>query len=477
MRKEKDIIGFVDIPAKALYGINSVRAKENFPACKTFPEQWYRAIGLVKSACYETYKNLKCSALEEFGDNLNFQFFNDEIISALIKAANEVSEGKWFSEFIVPAVQGGAGTSFNMNVNEIIANRSLILINKKPGTYDIIHPNDHANIFQSTNDVIPTSLRLVIMQLLQHLEDSINLSRLETERLENENKDIPRIAYTQLQQAVPTTYGRLFSTYSDALSRDWWRVSKCFERIKVVNLGGNAIGTSLGVPRFFVLEVVQTLQRLTGLPITRSENLSDATSNLDSFVEVHAILKSHAVNLEKIAGDLRLLASDISIENLKIPAKQAGSSIMPGKINPVIPEYLISLAHKVYSNDSLITNLCAQSQLELNAYIPEIGYAIIETLNLLISANKTFRENLLVGISIDKQKAEEIYIKSPAVCTVLIPYIGYEKAGEYAKFMRNSNTNIYAANKVFKLIEESKLEDLLQTSNLLKQGFSFRDLL
>lgn len=477
MRKEKDIIGFVDIPAQALYGINSVRAKDNFPASKAFPLQWYKAVGLVKSACYETYKNLKKTALEEFGNNLNFEFFDDNIISALIKAANEVSEGKWIEDFIVPSIQGGAGTSINMNVNEIIANRSLMIIDKKPGAYNIIHPNDHANIFQSTNDVIPTSLRLVIMQLLQHLEEVINLSRLETERLEAENRDIPRIAYTQLQQAVPTTYGRLFSTYSDALSRDWWRVSKCFERIKVVNLGGNAIGTSLGVPRFFVMEVVQTLQRLTGLPITRSENLSDATSNLDSFVEVHAILKAHAVNLEKIAGDLRLLASDISIEKLQIPAKQAGSSIMPGKINPVIPEYLISVAHKVYSNDSLITNLCAQSQLELNAYIPEIGYAIIETLNLLIAANKSFRENLLAGIKIDKQQAEEIYLSSPAICTILIPYIGYERAGEYASYMRDKNTDIYTANKTLKLIKTTKLEELLQTSNLLKQGFSFRDLL
>lgn len=477
MREETDIIGKNNIPADSLFGIHSLRAKENFPATNTFSLQWYKAVGIVKLACYETYKNLKKSATEEFGDSLNYTFIKDDIINILIKAATEVSIGKWFSDFIVPATQGGAGTSINMNVNEIIANRSLVLLNEKPGTYNIVHPNNHANVFQSTNDVIPTSLRIVLMQLLQNLEEAINLSRLETERLETEYRNIPRIAYTQLQQAVPTSYGRLFSTYSDALSRDWWRVSKCFERIKIVNLGGNAIGSSLGIPRFFVLEVVQTLQRLTGLPITRSENLSDANSNLDSFVEIHAILKAHAVNLEKIAGDLRLLSSDISIESLKIPAKQAGSSIMPGKINPVIPEYLISLAHKIYANDLIITNLSAKSQLELNAYLPEIGNALIETLNLLIAANKTLKENLLNEISIDRQKAEEIFLNSTSICTVLVPYIGYQKAEEYALFMKNNNADIYTANQSLKLIDNIKLQELLETSNLIKQGFSFRDLL
>ncbi len=191
------------------------------------------------------------------------------------------------------------------------------------------------------------------------------------EKLEKKYRNTLRIAYTQMQEAVPSTYGRLFSSYSDALSRDWWRVSKCLERIKVVNLGGSAIGTSIAVPKYFVAEVVSRLQQITGLPVTRGENLSDATSNLDPFVEVHGILKAHAVTLEKMANDLRLLASDIhGGHSLSIPKKQTGSSIMPGKVNPVIPEYVISCAHRVYSNDQLIAGLSAQGCLELNAYLP-----------------------------------------------------------------------------------------------------------
>ena len=199
-----------------------------------------------------------------------------------------------------------------------------------------------------------------------------------------------------MQEAVPSTFGRLFSSYSDALSRDWWRVSKCLERIKVVNLGGSAIGTSVAVPKYFVSEVVARLQQLSGLPVTRGENLSDATSNLDPFVEVHGILKAHAVNLEKMVSDLRLLASDVyGTHSLTIPKKQVGSSIMPGKVNPVIPEYVISCAHRVYSNDQLIAGLSAQGCLELNAYLPVIGHAMLESLKLLISADNTAAAHLL----------------------------------------------------------------------------------
>ncbi len=269
-----------------------------------------------------------------------------------------------------------------------IANRALQMTGHKPGDYDLIDPIEDANIFQSTNDVVPTALRVAAMQLLLELENAINELRKAMEELEKRYRNTLRIAYTQMQEAVPSTYGRLFSSYSDALSRDWWRVSKCLERIKVVNLGGSAIGTSIAVPRYFVAEVVPRLQQLTGLPVTRGENLSDATSNLDPFVEVHGILKAHAVTMEKMVSDLRLLASDIHGEHsLTIPKKQTGSSIMPGKVNPVIPEYVISCSHRVYSNDQLIAGLSAQGCLELNAYLPVIGHALLDSLKLLISAD------------------------------------------------------------------------------------------
>jgi len=220
--------------------------------------------------------------------------------------------------------------------------------------------------------------------------ESINLLRKEVETVESKTRNTIRRGYTQMQEAVPTSYDKLFSSFNNALSRDWWRVSKCFERIKEVNLGGGAVGTGLSIPRFFILQAVPALQKLTGLPVTRGENLPDTTSNLDSIVEVHAILNAHAVNLEKISSDIRLLASDLfKHRSIKLPEKQVGSSIMPGKINPVIPEFVISAAHKVYVNNQLITQLAGQGTLELNAYIPVIGHAMLESLKLLIAANKT----------------------------------------------------------------------------------------
>ncbi|MCX6258467.1 MAG: lyase family protein, partial [Bacteroidia bacterium] len=343
MRTEQDFIGEKTIETNALYGIHSLRARENFPDNTPFHIEWYKALGLTKLACYLTYQSFKKSALEKFDEkSLSISFIPDNIIELLIKSAEEVANGDYFSHFIVPAIQGGAGTSINMNVNEIIANASLLKSGSQPGNYSLIDPIEHANVFQSTNDVIPTSLKIAVMKQLIVLEESINKLRSKVEEHENNNRNHLRIGYTQMQEAVPSSFGLLFSTYSEALSRDWWRVSRCFERIKVVNLGGSAIGTGIAVPRYFIMEAARQLQQLTGLPVTRSENMTDATCNLDPFVEVHAILKAHAVNLEKIVSDIRLLSSDLNGgKELQIPGKQVGSSIMPGKVNPVIPEFVV----------------------------------------------------------------------------------------------------------------------------------------
>ena len=373
-RTEKDTLGEKQIPADALYGIHAVRAKENFPGNTLFPVEWYRAVGIVKVACYKTYRKFRDAASKKLGNDLPFNPISDNILDALINAGGEVAEGKYFENFIVPGVQGGAGTSINMNVNEIIANAALLKTGNKCGNYTYIDPTSHSNIFQSTNDVIPTALTIAVIKLLQELEEKINLLRQKVEVYEKQNRDKLRPGYTQLQEAVPSSFGLLFSAYNETLSRDWWRVSKCFERIKQVNLGGGATGTGLAIPRFFIMEVVPELRGLTGMQLSHSENLSDATSNLDKWVEIHATLKAHAVNLEKMSSDLRLLASDIAGDKIiKIPERQVGSSIMPGKINPVIPEFVISVAHKVYSNDNLISSLCGQGAFELNAYLPVIG--------------------------------------------------------------------------------------------------------
>ncbi len=478
MRTEKDPVGQKEIPEDALYGINSLRASENFPGDIRFHQEWYRALGLTKLACYRTYRAfmraVKARSAEIPG---SLSPISEAIIDKMDMAATEISEGKHFEYFIVPAVQGGAGTSINMNINEIIANSVLLKMGSLPGNYSMIDPIEHANIYQSTNDVVPTSLRVAAMKLLIDLEEEINRLRFSVEKTETRYRNILRVAYTQMQEAVPSSWGMLFGAYNEALSRDWWRVSKSLERIKSVNLGGSAVGTGITVPRWFIMEVVPELQRLTGLPVSRSENLSDSTSNHDSLVEVHAILKAFAVNLEKIVSDLRLLSSDISgKKEVVIPQRQTGSSVMPGKINPVLPEFVISSAHKVYANDQLITSLAAKGCLDLNAYIPVIGHALLESIKLLIASAQTLTDGLFNGIVINSEISQNRLMHSPAITTALVPFIGYNKAALLAELMKEKGVDIVSANKELSLIDEEKLLLVLKPENLLKTGFSIRDI-
>lgn len=476
-RIESDRLGEIQIPEEALYGINSIRAGSNFSGDISFHKEWYMAMGHVKQACYRVYSKFSEALTGKYGSDIPFKLIPPDIIDALEASAIEVSEGLYFSHFIVPAIQGGAGTSINMNVNEIITNAALINIGEKPGTYSVIDPFEHANIYQSTNDTVPSALTIASMLLLNELEESINLLRRNIESLEGKYRDKLRPSYTQMQEAVPSSFGRLFSSYNDALSRDWWRVSKSKERIKVINLGGGASGTGLSIPRFFIIEVVPELRNITSLPLTRSENLNDATSNLDKWVEIHATLKAHAVNLEKIASDIRLMSSDISKTGfMNIPHRQTGSSIMPGKINPVIPEFIISSCHKIYSNDMLVSNLCGQGCLDLNAYLPLIGHSMLESLKALINANKSMAMNLLDGLSVNVEAGYEALINSPVLTTALSPYIGYNKAADVAIIMKEEDIDIFEATEKSGHIGSEKLKEIFKPSNLLKMGFSIDDI-
>jgi aspartate ammonia-lyase len=479
MRIEKDLLGEKEVPDDALYGIHSMRARENFPSSTVFNKEWFKAMASVKRACYITAEDFYTKAAGQIDlKGTAIRFIDAQVLKALISAATDCESGSYFSDFIVPAVSGGAGTSINMNMNEIIANVALISLGDKPGHYTRIDPVEHANIFQSTNDVVPTAFKVAIMRLLLKLESVISNLRTQIENKEKQYRNTLRMGYTQMQEAVPTTFGRLFSTYSDMFSRDWWRISKCNERIKVVNLGGSAIGTSVTVPRYFVAEVVRVLQQITDLPVTRGENLSDATSNLDSLVEVHAVLKAHAVNLEKMVNDLRLLASDISVGKVvQLPRKQAGSSIMPAKVNPVIPEFVISSCHKVYSNDMLVSGLSGQGCLELNAYIPVIGHVMLESLELLIACDRTLSENMITDLHLEAGTADEMILNSPTMATLLLPYIGYNRSVDLANYMRSHKLDIISANKKLKLMADEKLAEILKPGNIISGGFSIKDLM
>ena len=478
MRTERDFIGEVSIPAGALYGIHSVRARENFSNQVSFPVEWFRATGSVKLACYRTVRKLLKALEKEHPDLIAHLNIPDEpTLGAMESAASAIASGDYFEYFIVPGTQGGAGTSINLNINEIIANAALVSLGRKPGEYQYVDPIESANMYQSTNDVIPTALTIATMQLLNELEEAINRTRQTLEKLEGTYRNALRLGYTQMQEAVPATYGQLFSTYSEAMSRDWWRVSKGFERIKVVNLGGGAIGTGIAIPRFYIMEVVPALKRITSLPVTQGENLADATSNMDKWVEVHAIMKAHAVNLEKIVTDLRLLSSGtVASKEIELPSQQVGSSIMPGKVNPVVPEFIVSSAHRIYANDQKIATLSSKGCLELNAYLPEIGTAMLESLKLLISMNRAFEEKLLKGLKVNEEAASKKLFRSPAVTTALSPLMGYNRAAELASQMKKAGQDIFDANEALGMIEAKKLKRLMEPGNLLKKGFTMDDI-
>lgn len=478
-RIEKDFLGEKSIPEEALYGIHSLRAQENFPGTEPFFLEWYKSIALTKLAIYHSILLFQIELDKQFPNkSLPFQIPENQKIKALIQAAEELSRGKYYDQFIVPGISGGAGTSLNMNINEIICNRALQILGYHPGQYEILDPIEGANLFQSTNDVIPTSLHVALMQSLRDLEEKVNDTRKTFEILEHRYRDTMRIAYTQMQQAVPSSYGKLFGAYQEALSRDWWRISKTQERLKIINLGGSAVGTGLTVPQFIIFKATEELRRLSSLSLARGEQLCDATMNLDSLVETHAILKAHAVNLEKISADLRLLGSDLFSEHsLCIPPRQVGSSIMPGKVNPVICEYVISLAHAIYANDQIISSLAAQGCLELNAYLPLIGNSFIDSLRKLKAANSSLNEFLLQNLQIKEDVANESILFSPSISTALIPYLGYYRSCEIAKLMKEKKINIYEANSILNFLSKEKLHELLIPTNLLRLGFKVSDLI
>ncbi len=477
-RTERDFMGEVEVPRGALYGIHSMRARENFPGQSTFPSTWYKAMGQIKLAFYTSIENFISTLNQEYpNQDWPFKLPTCEIVEALKAAAAEVADGKQFEQFIVPAIQGGAGTSINMNINEIITNLALQQLNSRPGEYSLIDPIEEANLFQSTNDTVGSALRIAAMNQLGQLETAINQVRHSLEKKEAQYRTVLRIGYTQYQEAVPTTFGRLFSNYTDALSRDWWRISKGKERIKVLNIGGSAIGTGLTVPRYVIMVLIDHLRSITNLPVSRSENMSDATANHDDLVELHGLLKALAVNLEKLSGDLRILSSDLSGEQgFNIPARQAGSSIMPGKVNPVIPEFVISSCHQVYANDAIITNLAAQGNLELNPYLPQIGISLLNSLDLLTHACHSLSTNCVDGIQINKQQQHQKVLHSPSLSTALIPVIGYHKASELVQYMKTHACSIIEANLELQLIDNELLSKYIDVGNLMQLGFSVKTL-
>ena len=462
MRTETDLLGSMQIPTDALWGIHTARAIKNFPLTgKKIHPELIKAYGEVKLACAQT------------NSHLGFWKENLPRAEAIEKACLELSQGLLDEYILVDALQGGAGTSTNMNINEVIANRALQILGSEPGNYELISPLDDINLHQSTNDTYPTALKVAAIRLMRQLEQSLLELQEAFQRKEKEFAHIVKVARTQLQDAVLTTLGREMGACAEAFSRDRWRIYKCEERLRIVNLGGTAIGTGLGASRQYIFRVVEKLRENTGIGLARSENLIDGTQNTDVFVEVSGMLKACASNLYKIGNDLRLMASgpDAGFGEIKLPPVQAGSSIMPGKINPVIPEAACQAALMVIGNDQVISYASGAGNLELNQFLPLIANALLENISLLNNACILLKANCIDGIEPNEEVCKKYVLNSTATVTALIPEIGYENAALTAAVAVKENISVKQAALKLNFLTEIQFEKLIKPEAVNKLGY------
>ena len=450
-RTESDSIGELQVERDAYYGVQTLRAKRNFSITDSKMNfTFVKNIVLIK----------KAAALV----NGVYGILDQARAAAIVSACDEVLAGKHRKEFVVDAVQGGAGTSANMNVNEVIANLAAVKLGGKPGDYArVVHPNDHVNMAQSTNDVIPTAGKLTVIVLSRALLSELRrLERALKKKAEDFN-GILKMGRTQLQDAVPMRMGQAFHAFATAIGRDIGRIERSLSEMHVVNMGATAIGTAITARREYFEHITEKLSELFGEKLARAEDLFDGTQNVDCFVAVSGALKALAVNLSKMSNDLRLMASGprTGLGELQLPAMQNGSSIMPGKVNPVIPEVVNQVAFLVMGHDVTITLAAEAGQLELNAFEPVIFYQLFESVRALTGAVHTLVGNCIDGIAVSRERCEEWVNRSVGIVTALNPYIGYKKAAEIAK--ESLKTGESVRNIVLRegLMEESLLNEVL----------------
>ncbi|MDR2827477.1 MAG: aspartate ammonia-lyase [Candidatus Adiutrix intracellularis] len=419
MRMEQDKIGSLELPDEALYGLQSARARTNFAlGYRPVSLRLIYAIVKIKKAAALTYAKLDAGRTGVF--------------QAVATACDEVLSGRADTMFIVDALQGGAGTSTNMNVNEVLTNLALLHLGRQPGEYNFIHPLDDVNRGQSTNDVYPTALRIAAIELLRELSGACAQLQEVFQKKETEWANIKKLGRTELMDAVPITLGEEFGAYAQALARDRWRLYKIEERLRQINLGGTAVGLSDNAERKYRFGVVEKLRELTGIGLAVAEYPMDITQNNDVFVESSGLLKALAVNLMKIAGDLRLMNSGPhgGLGEIQLAQLQMGSTIMPGKVNPVIPEMVIEVAIKVMANDLAVTLAAAHGEFELNAFSPLIAEALLESLSLLERVVTLFRTRCVESIEPNEDRCATLLSASLAFTTAYAPRLGYDQVSQ-----------------------------------------------
>lgn len=465
-RTEKDSIGSKDIPEDVYYGVQSLRAAENFriTGLSMHPEV-INSLAQIKKAAAIT--------------NCETGLLDKHIAEAIVKACDEIMEGRLHDEFIVDPIQGGAGTSINMNANEVIANRAIELLGGQKGDYSIVHPNDHVNCGQSTNDVIPTAGKMTSLKLLKNAKKE--LERLHKALCDKgeEFDSIIKMGRTQMQDAVPIRLGQEFKAYSVAIQRDINRMEKAQEEMRTLNMGGTAIGTGINADEAYLRRIVPNLAQISGMDLVQAYDLIDATQNLDPFVSVSGSVKACAVTLSKIANDFRLMSSGprCGFGEINLPAKQNGSSIMPGKVNPVIPEVVNQVAFNIIGNDVTITMAAEAGQLELNAFEPIVFYCLFQSIDTLAYAVETFVDNCVSGITANRERCKELVDNSVGIVTALCPHVGYAKAASLAKTAIKTGKPVRKLILEEGLLNEEELAEILDVKNMTEPGISGKELL
>lgn len=459
MRVEKDLLGTIKLDQETLYGISTYRAIQNFNVSKetTNLKIIHELVNVKKQAAIA---NTKINALSK------------EKSDALIKACDKILSGAYNHQFPVNKYQGGAGTSTNMNVNEVIANVALLEMGYQPGQYEYMHPINDVNLHQSTNDTYPTAVKIAVIKEIRALADEYAELQKTFQHLETVNGHIIKLSRTQYMDALPILAGQMFGAYAETFSRDRWRIYKVEERLRTINIGGTAIGTGLNAPLKYTFTITTLLQQSTNIGLSRAENLIDNTQNLDSFNEVSALLKVSASSLLKIANDLRFLASGPfgGIGEIILQDQQAGSSIMPGKVNPVILEMVVQNMSRIISNDHLITNLVSSGNLELNAFTPMISETLLDSLELFVNTVRIFNHKCAKHITVNKQRCLENLEKSSSMITPLIHIIGYDKASGIVKLSHQRKTTIQDTLIQESLFTKEQLETLLDPLNITRPG-------
>ncbi|RKO63198.1 aspartate ammonia-lyase [Caldibacillus debilis GB1] len=465
-RTERDFLGEKDVPKDAYYGIQTLRAVENFPITgQKLDKSLITALAIVKKSAAQA--------------NLAIGQLSPPVADAIIRATEEIIAGKWHDQFIVDPIQGGAGTSINMNANEVIANRALEILGKEKGDYRTISPNSHVNMSQSTNDVFPTAIHIAVLQKLEKLLDALEQLTKSFYRKADEFKYILKIGRTHLQDAVPIRLGQEFEAYARVLERDMGRIRTSRQHLYEVNIGATAVGTGLNADPVYMEKVLEFLRENSGLPLRRADHLVDATQNTDAYVEVSSALKGCMINMSKIANDLRLMASGprAGLGELILPPRQPGSSIMPGKVNPVMAEVVNQVAFQVIGNDHTICLASEAGQFELNVMEPVLVFNLLQSIEMMTNVFTVFRKYCLDGIRANEAKMKEYVEKSIGIVTAINPHVGYETASAIAREALETGKSVKSLCIEKGILKEEEINKILDPFEMTQPGISGKDLL